>query len=123
MANSLETRAPLLDHRVIEFAVSLPESFKLKGAVGKRVLRELLYRHVPRPIVDRPKMGFSIPLGEWLRRDLRGWAQELIDSIDYSQHPLNKPAIAKIWSAHLGGDVQTEKLWGILSLAAFLQRD
>jgi asparagine synthase (glutamine-hydrolysing) len=122
MANSLETRAPLLDHRVIEFALSLPERFKLEGAIGKRVLREVLYRHVPRKIVDRPKMGFSIPLGEWLRHDLRGWAHDLIDSIDESKHPLDKSAILKIWSAHLGGEVQTERLWGILSLVAFLQR-
>lgn len=123
MANSLETRAPLLDHRIIEFAYRLPPEFKLAASSSKRVLREVLYRHVPKEIVDRPKMGFSIPLGSWLKQELRPWAEELITQIPTGDGMLNKAAIFALWQEHLSGRrVHTEKLWGILMLASFLSK-
>ena len=122
MANSLETRAPLLDHRIIEFAYSLPLHYKLDGEVGKKVLREVLYRHVPRKIVDRPKMGFSIPLAEWLKKELRPWVEELLNQIPQDSEHFNKLAINKLWIEHLSGkQAHTEELWGILNLIAFIK--
>jgi asparagine synthase (glutamine-hydrolysing) len=79
MAASLETRAPFLDHRVAEQAWQLPLSLKIRGGVGKWALRQLLDRHVPRALIDRPKAGFAIPIGPWLRGPLRSWAEELLD--------------------------------------------
>jgi asparagine synthase (glutamine-hydrolysing) len=122
MANSLETRAPLLDHRIIEFAYSLPLHYKLEGGVGKKVLREVLYRHVPRKIVDRPKMGFSIPLAEWLKKELRPWVEELLNQIPKDSEHFNKLAINKLWIEHLSGkQAHTEELWGILNLIGFIK--
>ncbi|MBC7404993.1 MAG: asparagine synthase (glutamine-hydrolyzing) [Cytophaga sp.] len=123
MANSLETRAPLLDHRIIEFAYHLPIQYKLGNGIGKRVLREVLYRHVPRKIVDRPKMGFTIPLGGWLVNELRPWAENLLDQIPDDSDHFNKPMIDQMWREHLSGQcVHTEQLWGILSLLGFLKK-
>jgi asparagine synthase (glutamine-hydrolysing) len=120
MANNLETRAPLLDHRIIEFAYRLPLEYKLRRGVGKKVLREVLYRHVPKKIVDRPKMGFSIPLAAWLRRELRPWAENLLNQIPDDSEHFNKPMIDQLWREHLSGQrVHTEQLWGIFSLLGF----
>lgn len=120
MANSLETRAPLLDHRIIEFSYRLPLEYKLKRGVGKMVLREVLYRHVPKKIVDRPKMGFSIPLSGWLRSELRPWAEHLLDTIPDDSEHFNKPMVNQLWKEHLSGQrVHTEQLWGILNLLGF----
>lgn len=117
MANSLETRAPLLDHRIVEFAYSLPLAYKLRHGVGKHVLREVLYRHVPRRIVNRPKMGFSIPLAAWLRDELRPWAQSLLDQIPEDSELFDKIEIEKMWNQHLSGMRDyTEHIWGVLSL-------
>ena len=80
MGAGLEARAPILDHRIVEFALRLPKDFKLSPAGGKLVLRELLYRHVPRALVDRKKMGFGVPLPIWLRGPLRPWAEALLDA-------------------------------------------
>ena len=122
MANSLETRAPLLDHRIAEFAYSLPLKYKLTGSVGKKVLREVLYRHVPRQIVDRPKMGFSIPIGDWLTRELRPWAEHLLNQIPNDSEHFNKPAIAHLWKEHTSGQrLYTEQLWGVLNLLEFVR--
>ena len=122
MANSLETRAPLLDHRIIEFAYRLPLDYKLQRGEGKQVLREVLYRHVPRQLVDRPKMGFSIPLEVWLRNELRPWAENLFQKIPRDSDHFNKPMIDKLWKEHLSGQrVHTEQLWGLLSLLGFMK--
>lgn len=120
MANSLETRAPLLDHRIIEFAYRLPLEYKFQGGLSKKVLREVLYRHVPKQLVDRPKMGFSIPLAAWLRKELRPWADELIRQ---TPDMFDKTVIAQMWREHLSGQCNhTERLWGILMLASFVDR-
>ena len=120
MANSLETRAPLLDYRIIEFAFRLPIEYKLQQGINKKVLRELLYRHVPREIVNRPKMGFSIPLSVWLRSDLREWVENQIGRIPQDSEHFNKPQIEQLWREHLAGQIHTEQLWGVLSLLAFV---
>jgi asparagine synthase (glutamine-hydrolysing) len=121
MANSLETRAPLLDHRIVEFAYRLPLEYKLRRGVGKKVLREVLYRHVPKQIVDRPKMGFSIPLAAWLRTDLRSWAEKLINQIPEGCEQFDKPQIMRLWREHLSGQGRAEQLWGVLSLLEFVK--
>ena len=122
MANSLETRAPLLDHRIIEFSYRLPLEYKLQGGVGKKVLREVLYRHVPKQLVDRPKMGFSIPLATWLGNELRPWAENLLNQIPDDSDHFNKPMIDQLWKEHLSGQrVHTEQLWGVLSLLGFMK--
>ena len=122
MANSLETRAPLLDHRIIEFAYRLPLEYKLEKKIGKKVLREVLYRHVPKQLVDRPKMGFSIPLAEWLTKELRPWAQDLLEHIPADSEQFNKSMINQLWKEHLSGQrLHTEQLWGVLSLLGFMK--
>lgn len=121
MANSLEARAPLLDHRIIEFAYSLPLEYKLQHARGKRILREVLYRHVPKQLVDRPKMGFSIPISGWLRKELRPWAENLIDKIPADSEFFDVPMIKRIWREHQSSQREnTERIWALLTLATFL---
>lgn len=122
MKNSLEARAPLLDHRIVEFAFSLPLEYKLKSGVNKRVLREVLYRHVPQRIVNRPKMGFAIPLTDWLMNELRPWAESLLSQIPNDSEHFNKQMIEQMWREHLSGHkVHTDQLWGIFSLLGFLR--
>ncbi len=79
MAHALELRVPILDHRVVEFAASLPTEMKVRGGAGKVILKELLYRYVPQEIVDRPKMGFGVPVAKWLKGELREWCLGLLD--------------------------------------------
>lgn len=124
MAHGLETRAPLLDHRVVEFALALPLSYKLRGGTGKRVLRDVLYRQVPRSLVDRPKMGFSIPLATWLRQELRPWAQSLLDSVPPDSEVFDRAAVQAIWADHLAGTRdRTQQLWPVLMLLAWCQHN
>lgn len=123
MANSLETRVPLLDHRVVEFAWKLPLSMKIRDGKGKWILRELLYRHVPRELIERPKKGFSIPLGSWLKGPLREWAESLLDPALLVQQGYFHPGpIRKIWQQHLTGKCdRSRQLWSILMFQAWLQ--
>lgn len=123
MSNSLETRVPLLDHRVIEFASSLPLEMKIRNGVGKHILRELLYRHVPRDLIERPKKGFSVPLASWLRGPLREWAEsQLAESRIQQEGFLNAKQIRACWQEHLSGRRDNaRKLWGILMFQAWLE--
>jgi asparagine synthase (glutamine-hydrolysing) len=121
MAVSLEGRVPLLDHRVTEFAWSLPQNMKRRDGVGKWILKELTYKHIPRTIMDRPKQGFAVPLADWLRGDLRDWAQSLLTSEKLSAQGINAKLVHKAWQAHLSGqrDFKTP-LWTVLMLMAFV---
>ncbi|RIL11937.1 MAG: asparagine synthase (glutamine-hydrolyzing) [Proteobacteria bacterium] len=123
MAVSLESRAPLLDHRVVEFALSLPTGFKIEKNTTKRILREVLYRYVPRKLVDRPKMGFGIPFNEWLRGPLREWAEDLLDERSLRQQGyLDAGIVRERWRQHLSGRYSWGGLlWNILMFQGWLK--
>jgi len=116
MANSLETRAPFLDHRLIEFSWTLPIEFKLRHGVTKAPLRDILYRHVPKALIDRPKMGFAVPIGEWIRGPLRGWVEDLINEKSLIEEGFfHVPTVREAWSEHLSGRRNhDQRLWCIL---------
>jgi asparagine synthase (glutamine-hydrolysing) len=122
MAASLESREPLLDYRLVEFAWRLPLSMKVGGGQGKRVLRRVLDRYVPRTLIERPKMGFGIPLDAWLRGPLRAWAESLLDATAIAKHGLLDPApIRTKWQEHLSGRGDWQHhLWAVLMLQAWL---
>lgn len=121
MACSLETRIPMLDHRIVEFALSLPTSLNMQTGAGKQVLRDVLFRHVPRQLVERPKQGFAVPLGAWLRRELRDWAEHLLQpSRLQAQGFLHSATVRWFWSEHLSGrEDYSFELWGILMFQAW----
>lgn len=124
MAVSLETRAPFLDRRVVEFAWTVPESLKVRQGNGKWLMRELLARYVPRPLFERPKQGFGIPLGPWLRGPLREWAECLLSPSALAESGLFDPApIRRKWEEHLRGQAAWHYyLWDILMFQAWYQR-
>jgi asparagine synthase (glutamine-hydrolysing) len=122
MANSLETRVPFLDHRVVEFAWRLPLRMRVRDGVGKWLPRRLLERHLPRSAFDRPKMGFGVPLDGWLRGALRPWAEALLDPGRLRRQGLFHPEpIQRMWLEHLGGRRNRQyHLWTILMFQAWL---
>ena len=121
MAVSLEARVPLLDHRVVEFAWSLPLDYKLRNGTRKWILRELLYRHVPRALVDRPKMGFGIPIEGWLRGPLKEWAEDLLSEEALRRGGIfHVEPIRRCWEEHLSGAKNWQyALWTILMFEAW----
>ena len=123
MSVSLETRLPFLDHRVMEFAWRLPLSMKVVKGHSKHVLRRVLYKHVPRKLIERPKMGFSIPLDSWLRGPLREWAESLLDESRIKQEGFFEPTlIRKKWQEHLSGKCNWQhQLWVILMFQSWLE--
>jgi asparagine synthase (glutamine-hydrolysing) len=124
MAASLEAREPLLDYRLIELAWTLPLSMKVRDGRGKQVLRRVLRRYVPDRLIERPKMGFGLPLENWLRGPLRGWAESLLDaSTIRRQGLLDLKPIQNAWTEHLAGnDHWRYHLWSVLMLQAWLQQ-
>jgi asparagine synthase (glutamine-hydrolysing) len=122
MAVSLETRAPFLDRDVIEFAWSLPMHMKIRNGRGKWLLRRLLDKYVPRELVERPKMGFGIPLDAWLRGPLRDWAEALLAEDRLRREGYLEPApIRASWKAHLAGQASYGyRLWSVLMFQAWL---
>jgi asparagine synthase (glutamine-hydrolysing) len=122
MAVSLETRIPLLDHRVFEFVWRLPTRTKMRAGQGKWLLRQLLYRYVPRVLVDRPKMGFAVPLAEWLRGPLREWAEDLLQPAGLRQQGYLDVAMVRArWEQHLCGTRSWHHdLWNVLMFQLWL---
>jgi asparagine synthase (glutamine-hydrolysing) len=121
MASSLETRVPFLDHRVVELAWKLPLGMKITNGEGKWLLRQVLYRHVPRELIERPKAGFGIPIGQWLRGSLRPWAENLLDQNRLNvESYFNPEPIRKKWVEHLSGRRDhTASLWAVLMFQAW----
>lgn len=120
MGVSLETRVPFLDPEVAAVAWRLPLSMRIRGVEGKWALRQILYRHVPRALIERPKAGFAMPIGQWLRGPLRGWAEELLDPVRLRDDGYLDPApVRAAWRAHLQGSSCTERLWTVLMFQAW----
>ena len=122
MAVSLETRVPLLDPEVVEYAWRLPLHFKLRGRETKWLLRQVLYRHVPPALIERPKMGFGVPLDSWLRGPLRDWAEALIDErrLD-AEGFFNPKPVRKAWNEHIAGRSNQYRLWAVLMFQSWLE--
>ncbi len=119
MAVALEARPPLLDHRVVEFAWRLPRRFKIRNGETKWLLRRVLEQYVPRALIDRPKMGFGIPLGDWLRGPLRDWAEDLLAPQRLSSPHLDGKEVQMLWREHLTHRNRAYGLWNILMLEAW----
>jgi asparagine synthase (glutamine-hydrolysing) len=124
MAVSLEVRAPLLDQRVAEFSWRLPRTLKLRDGVGKWILRQVLYRHLPRELVERPKMGFSVPIDDWLRGPLRSWGADILSPDGLRQRGLLDPApVARAWDAlQEGQQAAGPALWAVLMFESWRAR-
>jgi asparagine synthase (glutamine-hydrolysing) len=124
MGVSLETRVPFMDHRLIELSWRLPSRMKFRDGQGKWILRQLLYRHVPRALIERPKAGFSMPIDEWLRGPLRAWAEDLLsESTLATTGLLDVATVRRTWSEHLSGTRNWQHpLWSVLMLVSWVKR-
>jgi asparagine synthase (glutamine-hydrolysing) len=123
MGVSLETRVPLLDHRLVEFSWQLPLHQKIRGNTSKWLLRQVLYKHVPKELIERPKQGFGVPLADWLRGPLRDWAEALIapDRLNREAY-FDTPQVRKKWAEHLSGQRNWHYfLWDVLMFQAWLE--
>jgi asparagine synthase (glutamine-hydrolysing) len=122
MAVGLETRVPFLDHRVVELAWSLPLQMKIRDGQSKWALRQVLYKHVPRELIERPKAGFAVPVGQWLRGPLRDWAEALLDENRLRDEGyFNPEPIRAAWRQHLSGRRDwTARLWSVLMFQSWL---
>ena len=123
MAASVEARTPFMDYRVVEFSLTLPPDLKVRGETGKYILRRVLHRHVPEVLYQRPKMGFHLPLGTWLRGPLREWAEDLLDPAGIRQEGLlDADPIRVKWHEHLTGRRdRVDHLWPVLMLRSWLK--
>ena len=124
MAVSLETRIPFLDHRIVEFAWTLPQSVKIRNGELKWPLNQILYRYLPKELIERPKMGFGIPVHDWLRGPLKKWAEELLDEARLKEEGIFNPKpIRKIWASHLTGHRNWgHYLWNVLVFQLWLEK-
>ncbi|MDG1772706.1 MAG: asparagine synthase (glutamine-hydrolyzing) [Oceanicoccus sp.] len=125
MAVSLETRSPLLDHRMVEFSWGVPVEYKLREGKSKWLMREVLYKYVPKEMIDRPKMGFSVPIANWLRGPLRGWSERLLDEeVIVKQGYFDSNTVKKYWKEHLtGSHDRSMNLWPLLVFQSWLENE
>jgi asparagine synthase (glutamine-hydrolysing) len=125
MGVSLESRVPMLDHRLVEFAWRLPLDMKIRNGQGKWALRQMLYRHVPQDLIDRPKAGFGLPVGDWLRGPLREWAELLLgEDRLVNEGFFNPEPIRKSWEEHLSGRYnKAYHLWDVLMFQSWLEQE
>jgi asparagine synthase (glutamine-hydrolysing) len=125
MSVSLETRTPFLDKEIVQFALSLPLEYKIRKGVGKSILRDILYKFVPKEKIEKPKMGFGIPLGDWMRGQLRPWCENLLDENKIKQDGyFNHQIIKKKWNEFLNGNTSTQfQLWNILVFQVWLENN
>jgi asparagine synthase (glutamine-hydrolysing) len=123
MSVSLETRVPFLDHKIVELAWRMPLDMKIQGSEGKSILRKILYKYVPKKLIERPKAGFSIPLSDWLKGPLKDWADRLLEySRLEKEGNLNPDYVQSIWVEHLAGKRNwTFRLWSILMFQSWLE--
>ncbi|MGE3780380.1 MAG: asparagine synthetase B, partial [Pirellulaceae bacterium] len=123
MSVSLETRVPFLDHRLVELAWRVPLEWKLRGTEGKWLLRQILYRHVPRELIERPKTGFGVPIAAWLRGPLSEWAEDLLDPVRLRREGyLNPDVIVSKWRQHRAGTRNwAYHLWDVLMFQSWLE--
>jgi asparagine synthase (glutamine-hydrolysing) len=120
MAVALEARVPLLDHRVVEFAWQLPRQFKFRSGQSKWLLRQVLHKYVPRSLIERPKSGFSVPIGDWLRGSLREWADDLLNPRTLGDGLFDTARISEKWTAHQAGTRNWQHaLWNVLMFEAW----
>lgn len=124
MANSLETRVPLLDHRLVELSLTVPTAINVVNGVTKQPLRNILYQYVPRELVDRPKQGFAVPVGHWLKNELREWAEDLLSENELNQSGIfNSPLIREKWLAHLNTSHDYSfHLWSVLMFQSWYRK-
>jgi asparagine synthase (glutamine-hydrolysing) len=123
MAVSLETRVPFLDHPLAALAARIPISMKIRGLRGKHLLRQLLYREAPAALFDRPKAGFAVPVGDWIKGPLREWAEDLLDSQAMAREGWFDPAIVqRRWREYLAGrHDSTAAIWAVLMFQSWLR--
>ena len=123
MSSSLETRVPFLDHRIVEFAGKIPQEYKIKRGQSKWALRQVLYRYVPKELIERPKEGFAVPIDKWLRTSLRDWAEDLLDpSLMNKEGIFNNHDIQQKWQEHLSEEYNWQYLlWDILMFQSWLR--
>ena len=123
MACSLEVRVPFLDHELVEATFQVPIAHHLSGGKSKAILRDILYQSVPKDLIERPKMGFGVPLDSWLRGPLREWAQDLLDEeLIIKQGYLAHSKVTRMWNEHLSGTKNwSGQLWSILMFQAWLE--
>ena len=125
MGVSLETRVPFLNHKVVEFAWSLPLEFKLRNGIGKWCLKEVLYKYVPKSLIERPKMGFGVPIDSWLRGPLKGWANDLLSEDRLEEEGIFRPKpIRKMWLEHQSGKRNwQDQLWNVLMFQSWYDKN
>ena len=122
MSVGLETRVPFLDHRVAELAARIPISMKIQGRTGKAILKKLLYQHAPKAMFNRPKAGFAVPVGEWIKGPLKPWAEDMLNSSDLkNQEYFDTAIVMNRWKAHVSGEQDsTQALWTVLVFQSWL---